>query len=206
MPRPRRTVSPAKDTQSYRQPDADLLVRLETDAQAHFKKAKPTTNCRFDFFLTPSLEWDIQNPTRETAEHLINQFTDFGLHISDLAAQSAAKERDCELTQRKAQINDTRRLRGPSGLNWSRKAERLNCDVPTLPLFVLVWLSTSPILDTGANQAFFPHTSAWEMLKKLLRMEFEDAVFDHQAGGPFSAVEDGQIAVMVIDPRGNELL
>jgi adenine-specific DNA-methyltransferase len=72
------------------------------------------------------------------------------------------------------------------------------------------------LLDTDYNgmvfrvrQAFFPRTGAWENLKKSLRVEFEDSVWDHLAGttsAPFPAGEHGQIAVKVIDPRGNELL
>jgi adenine-specific DNA-methyltransferase len=71
-------------------------------------------------------------------------------------------------------------------------------------------------LDTDYNgmvfrvrQAFFPRTGAWENLKKALRVEFEDTVWDHLAGAssaPFPAGEHGQVAVKVIDPRGNELL
>jgi adenine-specific DNA-methyltransferase len=72
------------------------------------------------------------------------------------------------------------------------------------------------LLDTDYNgmvfrvrQAFFPRTGAWENLKKALKMEFEDTVWDHLAGttsAPFPAGEHKQIAVKVIDPRGNELL
>jgi adenine-specific DNA-methyltransferase len=72
------------------------------------------------------------------------------------------------------------------------------------------------LLDTDYNglvfrvtQAFFPRTGAWENLKKSLRVEFEETVWDHLAGttsAPFEAGEHGQIAVKVIDPRGNELL
>jgi adenine-specific DNA-methyltransferase len=71
-------------------------------------------------------------------------------------------------------------------------------------------------LDTNYNglvfrvgQAFFPRTGAWENLKKSLKVEFEDTVWEHLAGtvsAPFAAGEHGQIAVKVIDPRGNELL
>jgi adenine-specific DNA-methyltransferase len=71
-------------------------------------------------------------------------------------------------------------------------------------------------LDTDYNgmvfrvrQAFFPRTGAWENLKKALRVEFEDTVWAHLAGttsAPFPAGEHRQIAVKVIDPRGNELL
>jgi adenine-specific DNA-methyltransferase len=58
-------------------------------------------------------------------------------------------------------------------------------------------------------QAFFPRTSAWDALKRALKGEFEDSVWDHLAGSvsaPFEAGEHGQIAVKVIDDRGNELL
>ncbi|HYD49836.1 MAG TPA: DNA methyltransferase, partial [Terriglobales bacterium] len=72
------------------------------------------------------------------------------------------------------------------------------------------------LLDTDYNglcfhvcQAFFPRTSAWDDLKRSLKGEFEDSVWEHLAGttsAPFEAGEHGQIAVKVIDDRGNELL
>ena len=72
------------------------------------------------------------------------------------------------------------------------------------------------LLDTDYNglcfhvsQAFFPRTSAWESLKKALKGEYEDTVWDHLAGtisAPFEAGEHGQVAIKVIDDRGNELL
>ena len=71
-------------------------------------------------------------------------------------------------------------------------------------------------LDTDYNdlcfhvsQAFFPRTGAWESLKKALRGEYEESVWDHLAGtvsAPFEPGEQGQIAVKVIDDRGNELM
>ena len=83
-------------------------------------------------------------------------------------------------------------------------AHRRGDDVPA-------WL-----LDTDYNglcfhvsQAFFPRTSAWDALKRALRGEFEDSVWQHLAGTvsqPFEAGPHGQIAVKVIDDRGNELL
>jgi adenine-specific DNA-methyltransferase len=59
------------------------------------------------------------------------------------------------------------------------------------------------------TQAFFPRTGAWENLKKALRSDYEETVWDHLAGtvsAPFPTGEHGQIAVKVIDQRGNELL
>ncbi|MBI3951738.1 MAG: DUF559 domain-containing protein, partial [Acidobacteria bacterium] len=71
-------------------------------------------------------------------------------------------------------------------------------------------------LDTDYNnlcfhvcQAFFPRTSAWENLRKALKAEYEESVWEHLAGrlsAPFEAGQYGQIAVKVIDDRGNELL
>jgi adenine-specific DNA-methyltransferase len=71
-------------------------------------------------------------------------------------------------------------------------------------------------LDTDYNdlcfhvsQAFFPRTNAWDNLKKALKGEYEESVWDHLSGttsAPFEAGEHKQIAVKVIDDRGNELL
>ena len=71
-------------------------------------------------------------------------------------------------------------------------------------------------LDTDYNslcfhvsQAFFPRTGAWDDLRRALRGAYDDTVWDHLAGtvsAPFEAGEHGQVAVKVIDDRGNELL
>jgi len=71
-------------------------------------------------------------------------------------------------------------------------------------------------LDTDYNelafcvaQAFFPRTAAWDNLKRALRGVYADSVWEHLAGTtsePFAAGEHKQIAVKVIDDRGNELL
>ena len=71
-------------------------------------------------------------------------------------------------------------------------------------------------LDTDYNnlcfhvcQAFFPRTSAWDNLKRALKGIYDDSVWDHLAGTtstPFEPGEQRQIAVKVIDDRGNELL
>jgi len=71
-------------------------------------------------------------------------------------------------------------------------------------------------LDTDYNdlcfhvcQAFFPRTSAWDNLKRALRGTYDESVWDHLAGtksAPFQAGEKRQVAVKVIDDRGNELM
>jgi adenine-specific DNA-methyltransferase len=58
-------------------------------------------------------------------------------------------------------------------------------------------------------QAFFPRTGAWNDLRKSLKGDFDESVWDHLAGtksAPFEAGDHGQIAVKVIDDRGNELM
>ena len=53
-----------------------------------------------------------------------------------------------------------------------------------------------------------PHRGL-EGLKKALKGDFDDSVWDHLAGttsAAFEPGERGQIAVKVIDDRGNELL
>ena len=58
-------------------------------------------------------------------------------------------------------------------------------------------------------QAFLPRTGAWDSLKRALRAEYDESLWDHLAGttsAPFEAGAQRQIAVKVIDERGNELL
>jgi adenine-specific DNA-methyltransferase len=72
------------------------------------------------------------------------------------------------------------------------------------------------LLDTDYNelcfhvtQAFFPGTGAWENLKRALRAEYAESVWDHLNGtdsAPFEASSETKIAVKVIDKRGNELM
>ncbi|WP_260684039.1 hypothetical protein [Rhizobium laguerreae] len=60
-----------------------------------------------------------------------------------------------------------------------------------------------------ASQVFFPKTSAWDNLKKSLKSQFADSVWDHLAGTasePFTLGDKNRIAVKAIDERGNELM
>ena len=58
-----------------------------------------------------------------------------------------------------------------------------------------------------AGQVFFPRTDAWEKIRTAIKADFDDTVWEHLRGNisaPFIAGE--QIAVKVIDDRGNELM
>ena len=64
-------------------------------------------------------------------------------------------------------------------------------------------------LSFHGSQAFFPRTGAWNDLRKALKGDYDDSVWDHLAGtmsAPFEGGDHSQIAVKVIDDRGNELL
>src|SRR5437773_281495 len=126
-------------------------MRPEVGTQAQFKKKKPPQTYHYDSSLSPSLEWDGQNPARETGETLIKEIADCGLRIAELAKKEFSTERDKGISKLKSQIAEAQsRLRRISGafLNWSGKAERLSFDVPTLPLFIHERLSTKAIIET----------------------------------------------------------
>ena len=60
-----------------------------------------------------------------------------------------------------------------------------------------------------AGQVFFPRTAAWDKIRKAIKADFAESVWEHLAGdtsAPFAAGENEQIAVKVIDDRGNELI
>jgi adenine-specific DNA-methyltransferase len=65
-------------------------------------------------------------------------------------------------------------------------------------------------LDVGPyGQAFFPRTGAWSDVRKALKGDYDESVWDHLAGttsAPFEAGQHMQVAVKVIDDSGNELL
>jgi len=139
-------------------------MRPEVGTQAQFKKKKPPQTYRYDSSLSPSMEWDGENPSRETGEALLAE----------------ARSQNSEVRKRLAVL---------------KNIDPQNTDYNGLCFHV--------------SQAFFPRTGAWENLKKALKGDYEESVWDHLAGtvsAPFAGGEHGQVAVKVIDQRGNELL
>ena len=120
----------AKAAKSYKHPESESPMRPEVGTQAQFKKKLPPKKYRYDDSLSPSLEWDSQNPARERGETLIHQV---------LTAST--------LQEAKAAATKLKIISKPF-LNWAGKAERLSFDVPTLPLFIHERLSTKAILET----------------------------------------------------------
>src|SRR6266542_2286518 len=129
--KPRTTRSTkGKVANNYRHPESESLMRPDVGTQAQFKKKLPPKKYRYDDSLSPSLEWDGQNPARERGEALIREILD-------------AKA----IEEAKAAASKLKAMSKPF-LNWAGKAERLSFEVPTLPLFVHERLSTKAILET----------------------------------------------------------
>ena len=58
------------------------------------------------------------------------------------------------------------------------------------------------------SQAFFPRTGAWDNLKRALKADYAESLWEHLAGtvsAPFEGSRGEKLAVKVIDDRGNEL-
>jgi adenine-specific DNA-methyltransferase len=114
----------------YKHPEASSLLRPEVGTQPQFRKKKTPVTYRFDSSLSPALDWDDQNSTREQGEALIREI----LETKSLEAAKAAASRLKAISK--------------PFLNWAGKAERLSFTVPTLPLFVHERLSTKAIIET----------------------------------------------------------
>lgn len=58
-----------------------------------------------------------------------------------------------------------------------------------------------------AGQVFFPRTAAWDKIRRAVKADFDDAVWDHLRGSTSAPLIAGeQVAVKVIDDRRNELM
>ncbi|MFH2203098.1 MAG: site-specific DNA-methyltransferase [Elusimicrobiota bacterium] len=115
---------------NYRHPDAESPMRPDVGTQAQFQKKKEPQTYRYDSSLSPTLDWDGQNPAREEGEAAIREILDAKTLESAKAAAAKLK------------------ALGKPFLNWAGKTEHLSFDVPTLPLFVHERLATQAILET----------------------------------------------------------
>ena len=137
----------------YRHPKADVLLRPDVGTQPQFKKRKPPATYRYDSSLSPALDWDGQNPARDTGEWLlalIEQAAELPPpHEFDKPQELKRGDGQVVATVRNLReaVDQLKRL-GKPFLDWAGKAERLSFDVPTLPLFVHERLSTKGIIET----------------------------------------------------------
>ena len=140
-------------TENYRHPSSESLMRPEVGVQPQFRKKKPPVTYRYDSSLSPALDWDGQNSARELGEWLLACVEE----TSQLPAPHQFKEpREFKNASGKIvttvrglgdAIEQLKRI-GKPFLNWAGKAERLSFDVPTLPLFIHERLSTKAIVET----------------------------------------------------------
>ncbi len=138
---------------AYVHPEQEAASRPDVGTQANFRKKKPPATYRYDSSLSPALDWDGRNRSRELGEWLLeviekaaalpapHQFREpqtfkSGNGTSEISIVSLAEA-----------VAALKRL-GKPFLNWAGRAERLSFDVPTLPLFVHERLSTKAIVDT----------------------------------------------------------
>jgi adenine-specific DNA-methyltransferase len=57
---------------TYRYPMAKAMLRPDVGVQSQFRKKKPPQRYRYDSSLSPSLDWDNGDSTRELGEWLIH--------------------------------------------------------------------------------------------------------------------------------------
>jgi adenine-specific DNA-methyltransferase len=175
MPRvPKQKAAKAADLGpvDYRHGDK-ALARPDVGTQSQFRQKKVPATYHYDSSISPALDWDSQNSSREKGEVLIAALEAqiSGLKALLLPAPQAvavAKGKKATITPAIAasghanpniadieakliaaqdSLSKLKALSEPF-LNWSGKAERLSFDVPTLPLFVHERLSTKAILET----------------------------------------------------------
>jgi adenine-specific DNA-methyltransferase len=146
-------TNPAKATEVYKHPEAELLLRPEVGTQAQFRKKKLPKKYRYDDSLSPVMEWDGQNSARVVGEWLLSMIEQASRLEAPHTFSEPQQLKDCSgslvafVTGLQDAIEQLKRIERPF-LNWAGKAERLSFDVPTLPLFVHERLSTKAILET----------------------------------------------------------
>ncbi|WP_224112296.1 site-specific DNA-methyltransferase, partial [Mycobacterium avium] len=122
-------------------------LRPEAGTQAQFKQKKAPKTYRYDSSLSPALDWDGQNQTRELGEWLLAQIEEGSLLDPPHRFDSPRSFDGIEVTGLADAVEALKRISKPF-LDWAGKAERLSFEVPTLPLFVHERLSTKAILET----------------------------------------------------------
>jgi adenine-specific DNA-methyltransferase len=161
---PARKVGSKQRADAYKH-EHEAILRPEAGTQAQFRKKKPPRTYRYDSSLSPALEWDGNNASRELGEWLIAQIEE--------ATALGAPHRFAEGRRFGGVVvhgldDAVRALKALSKpfLDWAGKAERLSFDVATLPLFVHERLSTKAILETlksHERDQFPPLVRGWPL-------------------------------------------
>jgi len=154
-PKPSRSNAPksSKSAASYTHPEQQAAMRPDVGTQDKFRKKKPAATYRYDSSLSPALDWDGQNGTRELGEWLLGLIKAAAAlpapHRFDTPQEFTGADGRVQVTVQSLQdAVDALTKLGKPLLTWAGKAERLSFDVPTLPLFVHERLSTKAIVET----------------------------------------------------------
>jgi adenine-specific DNA-methyltransferase len=142
----KRAVKTPKRAEVYKH-DEQAVLRPDVGTQAQFKERRSPTRYRYDDSLSPALEWDGQNHTRELGEWLLALIEEASQLDPPHRFPSPRSFDGMEVGGLADTVQALKRISEPF-LNWSGKAERLSFDVPTLPLFIHERLSTKAILET----------------------------------------------------------
>jgi len=167
---PRKSTKRAstKSAESYKHSESTSPMRPEVGTQAQFKKKLPPKKFRYDSSLSPTLDWDEQNPARELGEWLLACITEAAaLPPPHRFPQARAlRNSNGDVVESIGGLHEAvTRLKalGEPFLNWTGKAERLSFDVPSLPLFIHERLSTKAILDTLKGHKRDKQTNMFEL-------------------------------------------
>ena len=158
-----------KVAEGYTHPDQTLLMRPEVGTQAQFRKKRPPQTYRYDSSLSPALDWDGGNGTRELGEWLLGVIERAAAleapHVLPSPAEFKTSDGSVVVSVRSLReaVDHLKRLGRPF-LDWTGKAERLSFDVPTLPLFVHERLSTKAIVETLVGHKADKQTDFWQLL------------------------------------------
>jgi adenine-specific DNA-methyltransferase len=142
-----------QEAEAYRHPEAESPLRPDVGTQPQFKKKKLPVTYRYDSSLSPVLDWDGQNPTRDLGDWLVGLIEKAAAlpppFVFDKPHEFKRSDGKVVAIVRSLQdaVNHLKQISRPF-LNWSGKAERLSFDVPTLPLFVHERLSMKAIIET----------------------------------------------------------
>jgi adenine-specific DNA-methyltransferase len=147
-----RTTKP-KPAKSYKHSEATSPMRPEVGTQTRFKKKLAPAKFRYDDSLSPSMEWDGQNPARDNGEWLLGLIEEASTlpaphhFVPARELKNSEGEVVASVTGLRDAVAQLKAI-GKPFLNWSGKAERTSFEVPSLPLFIHERLSTKAILET----------------------------------------------------------
>ncbi len=148
---PRRAKT--SEAKPYKHPESESPMRPEVGTQARFNKKLPTHKYRYDSSLSPTMEFDGQNPARALGEWLLARIREAAAipapHLFKTPQEFKSEDGNvtCAVLGLQDAVQQLAAIQ-KSFLNWAGKAERISFDVPTLPLFIHERLSTKAIIET----------------------------------------------------------